>query len=101
MRTEKFGEPLFLGVSVLVAARGGHVSLTATDQNVGLHNFLANAHTKHQIAQTAQPTRITSATRREHTEGHATHTPPGLKTWKSHTNISTKHDILLFFLALV
>jgi hypothetical protein len=51
--------------------------------------------TKHEIAQKATKyTRearnctnghplVTSSAHREHTEGHATHSPPGLKTWRS------------------
>ena len=46
--------------------------------------------------------RVTSSARREHTEGHATHSPPDLKTRRSHTHLSTQCGILLpVFRALV
>ena len=38
--------------------------------------------------------RVTSSARREHTEGHATHSPPDLKTRRSHTHLATQCGIL-------
>ena len=46
--------------------------------------------------------RVTSLARREHTEGHATHSPLDLKTRRSHTHLATQCGILLpVFRALV
>ena len=38
--------------------------------------------------------KITSSARREHAEGHATHFPPGLKTLRSPTHLTTQRGIL-------
>jgi hypothetical protein len=79
----------------------GKLNALMADGSSSPRNRPHESFTKHKIEKNGRP-RVTSSARREYAEGHATHFPPDLKTWRSHTHLATQCGILLpVFRALV